>query len=153
MRSSLDPTRRSTHLQLPRPLRHSPRLPAGPRTLPQATSLARLGTPRRLAKRSLQKFRLRPTVMTVSTRSLVRPEAVVAAPVVVARARPAVADVVVDAVVPEAVAVTVRLAVVVAVVLAAMAMLPPGPRKPAEGPQALQSLQSLQSQLLSLRHQ
>jgi hypothetical protein len=92
--------------------------------------------------------------MTVSTRSLVRPEAVVAAPADVVKARPAAADAaVVDAVALGVAAVTARLAVAVAaaVDLAATATLPPGRRRPAE------ELQSSRSGLLfffifSLRH-
>ena len=97
---------------------------------------ARPGTPRRPAKMSMRRSQLRPTATTVSTKSLVRPEAVAAAPVAVVRASPAAvaADVVVveDAVVPEVAAATARLlavAVDVAVDLAAMATLPPGPRR------------------------
>jgi hypothetical protein len=75
--------------------------------------------------------------MTVSTRSLVSPVAVVAASVavVMARAVEAAVDVVVVAVeVPVVAAVTVKAVVaeVVAVVLAATATLPPGLRKLAE---------------------
>ena len=107
----------------------------------------------RLAKR---KPLLRPTATTVSTRSLVRPEAVAAARVVVVRASPAVVAaavaVVVDAVVPEVLAATAKLfavAVDVAVVaLAVMATLPPDPRRrPAE------KLQLLQPYCSCLRHQ
>jgi len=134
-RSSPGPTRRSTHLQLPRPLHLSLKLPAGPTTLPQATLLVRPGTLGHLAKRWVRKSRLRPTATTVSTRSLVRPEAVAAAPVAVVRVSPVVADVVVavDAAVPEVAAATARLLVAVVdvavVALAAMATLPPGPRR------------------------
>jgi hypothetical protein len=134
-RSSQDQTRRSTHLQPHRPLRLSLKSLAGPTTLPQVTLLARPGTPRRPVKRSLLKSRPRPMATTVSTKSLVRPEAVAAAPVAVVRARPAVAAadvVVVDVVVPEVAAATARLlavAVDVAVDLAATATPPPEPRR------------------------
>jgi hypothetical protein len=135
-RSFPDPTRRSIHLPSHRPLRLSPKFLAGPTILPLVTLPARPGTPRRPAKRLVPKSQLRPTATTVSTRSLVRPEAVAAALVAVVRASPAVvaADVAVveDVVVPEVAAATARLlavAVDVAVDLAAMATLLPGPRR------------------------
>ena len=80
--------------------------------------------------------------MTVSTRSLVRPAAVVASSVAVVRARVAEAAVdVVDAAVavPVVVVATAKAVVAeaVAVVLAATATLPPGLRKPAEASASL----------------